>query len=103
MMKMLDYASLPKDIYVLFNQALYPIKQVKWCIYALFIQDQNRIKKIFKISTQTQTANMTYNLDGYLWAISALVTEKLQIWCVMNDQYVNIKPPLQDTRHWKWV
>ena len=46
----------------LFNQALYPIKQVKWCVYALFIQDQNKIKKNCKISTQTQTANMAYSL-----------------------------------------
>ena len=23
----------------LFNQALYPVEQVKWCVYALFIQD----------------------------------------------------------------
>ena len=38
---------------------------------------------------------MAYSLDSYLWAISTLVTEKLQIWCIMNDQYVNIKPPLQ--------
>ena len=38
---------------------------------------------------------MAYSLDGYLWVISALVMEKLQIQCVMNDQYVDIKPPLQ--------
>ena len=38
---------------------------------------------------------MAYSLDGYLWAISTLATEKLQIWCVMTDQYVEIKPPLQ--------
>ena len=63
----------------LFNQALYPIEQVKWCVYALFIQDQNRIKTNCKISTQIQTANMAYSLDGYLWAISTLATEKLQI------------------------
>ena len=31
-----------------FKQALYPIEQVKWCVYALFIQDQNRIKKSCK-------------------------------------------------------
>ena len=61
----------------LFNQALYPIKQVKWCVYALFIQDQNRIKTNCKISTQIQTTNMAYSLDGYLWAISALATEKI--------------------------
>ena len=38
---------------------------------------------------------MAYSLDGYLWVVSALVTEKLQIRCVMTDQYVEIKPPLQ--------
>ena len=38
---------------------------------------------------------MAYSLHGYLWAISTLATDKLQIRCVMNDQYVNIKPPLQ--------
>ena len=38
---------------------------------------------------------MAYSLDGYLWALSALATEKLQIWCVMTDQYVEIKLPLQ--------
>ena len=38
---------------------------------------------------------MAYSLDSYLWAVSTLVTEKLQIRCVMNDQYVEIKPPLQ--------
>ena len=55
-----------------------PIEQVKWCVYALFIQDQNKIRKNCKIST-LQSANMAYSLDGYLWAVSALVTEKLQI------------------------
>ena len=39
--------------------------------------------------------NLTYSLDGYLWAISALVTEKLQIRCVMETNVITIKPPLQ--------
>ena len=34
-------------------------------------------------------------MDGYLWAISALATEKLQIRCVMETHIVTIKPPLQ--------
>ena len=38
---------------------------------------------------------MTYSLDGYLWAISSLATEKLQIRCVMETHVVTIKPPLQ--------
>ena len=38
---------------------------------------------------------MAYSLDGYLWAISALATEKLQIRCVMETHVVTIDPPLQ--------
>ena len=42
-----------------------------------------------------QPVNLAYSLDGYLWAISALATEKLQIRCVMNTKFVTIMPPLQ--------
>ena len=34
-------------------------------------------------------------MDGYLWAISALATEKLQVRCVMENCINTIKPPLQ--------
>ena len=38
---------------------LYPIEQVRWCVYALFIQDINKIKKNCKISTQMQPIWLT--------------------------------------------
>ena len=38
---------------------------------------------------------MAYSLDGYLWAIGALASEKLQIRCVMETHVVTIHPPLQ--------
>ena len=38
---------------------------------------------------------MAYSLDGYLWAVSALATERLQIRCVMETNVITIKPPLQ--------
>ena len=38
---------------------------------------------------------MAYSLDGYLWAISALATEKLQVRCIMETHVITIKPPLQ--------
>ena len=41
-----------------------------------------------------QTTDLAYNLDGYLWAISALVAEKLQVRCIMETHVVTIKPPL---------
>ena len=40
---------------------------------------------------------MEYNLDGYLWAISALAAEQLQVRCVMETHVITIKPPLQIT------
>ena len=45
--------------------------------------------------TINRTTNLAYSLDGYLWAISALATEKLQIRCVMETRVITIKPPLQ--------
>ena len=41
------------------------------------------------------TTNLAYSLDGYLWAISALATEKLQVRCIMETHVITIKPPLQ--------
>ena len=34
-------------------------------------------------------------MDGYLWAISALATENLQVRYVMETHVITIKPPLQ--------
>ena len=34
-------------------------------------------------------------MDGYLWAISAIATERLQIRCVMETNVITIRPPLQ--------
>ena len=42
-----------------------------------------------------QTTNLEYSLDGYLWAISALATEKLQVRCIRETHVITIKPPLQ--------
>ena len=79
----------------MFNQALYPMECTKGCIYALFINDKNQIKRNCFLKTLNQTTNLAYSLDGYLWAISALATEKLQVRCVMETQVITIKPPLQ--------
>ena len=79
----------------MFDQALYPMECTKWCIYALFINDKNQIKRNCFLKTLNQTTNLAYSLDGYLWAISALATEKLQVRCVMETHVITIKPPLQ--------
>ena len=71
----------------MFNQVLYPVECTSWCIYALFINDKEQIEKNCLLKTINHTTNLAYNLDGYLWAISALAAEKLQIRCVMEMCY----------------
>ena len=79
----------------MFDQALYPVDNTDWCIYALFINDMHKIKKNCVLKTLNQMTNLAYSLDGYLWAISALASEKLQIRCVMETHVITIQPPLQ--------
>ena len=61
----------------------------------MFINDKNQIKRNCFLKTLNPTTNLAYSLDGYLWAISALATEKLQFRCVMETHVITIKPPLQ--------
>ena len=79
----------------MFNQALYLVEHMNWCIYALFINNKNQIQSNCLLRTINQTTNLAYSLDGYLWAISALATEKQQIRCIMETHVITIKPPLQ--------
>ena len=79
----------------MFHQTLYPVEHMNWCIYALFINNKDQIERNYLLRTINQTTNLAYSLDGYLWAISALVTEKLQIRCVMETCVITIKSPLQ--------
>ena len=79
----------------MFKQALYPVEHTNWCIYTLFINDEKQIEKNCFLKTINRTTNLAYSLDGYLWAISALAAEKLQIRCVMETHVITIKPPLQ--------
>ena len=41
------------------NQALHPIETINWCIYALFIQDQERIKKDCTMSFKPREGNFS--------------------------------------------
>ena len=81
----------------LMNQALYPVGKIEWCIYALFTQDQNKIREYCAINTQKREANTAQSLDGYLWAVSSLKRERIQIRCLTDTHVVDIRPPLTIT------
>ena len=73
----------------MFDQALYPVEHTNWCIYALFVNNRKQIKRNCFIKTLNQTTNLAYNLDRYLWAISALAAENLQVRCVIGNSCNN--------------
>ena len=77
------------------DQALYPVRKIKWCVYALFIQDEERVKKYCKYTINKVEQNLALSLGGYLWAISAVATETLQIRCLLETHIVTVHPPLQ--------
>ena len=77
------------------NQALHPIESINWCIYALFTQDEERIKKDCTMSFKPREGNLAQSLGGYLWAVSSLVGEKMQVRCLQETHIELIKPPLQ--------
>ena len=76
------------------NQALYPVGKIEWCIHALYVQDQSKTREYCAIDTQKRDANKAQSLDGYLWAVSSLKKEKMQIRCLTDTHVVDIRPPL---------
>ena len=66
------------------NQALHPIETINWCIY-----------EDCTMSFKPREGNLAQSLGGYLWAVSSLVGEKMQIRCLQETHIEQIKPPLQ--------
>ena len=77
------------------DQALYSARAIKWCVYALFIQDEERVKEYCKYTISKVEQNLALSLGGYLWAISAVATKTLQIRCLLETHVVTIHPLLQ--------
>ena len=77
------------------NQVLHPVETVEWCVYAKFIQDEERIKRDCTMNFKPRKANVAQSIGGYLWAVSSLVGEKMQIRCLTETHVEIIKPPLQ--------
>ena len=53
----------------MFKQALYLVERMDWCIYVLFINDEQQIEKNCFLKTINHTTNLAYSLGGYLRAI----------------------------------
>ena len=78
----------------MFEEPLYLVDKIDWCLYALFINDLTKIESNCKFTTTIRHTNLAHSLDSYLWAISSLATEKLQIRWLHQTSVVTIEPPL---------
>ena len=77
------------------EQVLYPVEHITWCVYALFIDDEHRIKRDCKYTVSKVSGNRAISLGGYLWAVSSIKREQLQVRCLEETHMIEIQPPLQ--------
>ena len=49
----------------MFDQALYLVECTNWCIYALFINNKDRIRRDCLLKTLNQTTNLAYSTFGW--------------------------------------
>ena len=77
------------------EQALYPVKHITWCVYALFIDNEERIKRDYKYLINQVSCNRAISLGGYFWAVSSIQQEQLQVRCLEEMHLIEIQPPLQ--------
>ena len=100
------YAALPSESSIqmclesdlaicMMGQALYPAMHITWCIYVLFIEDEGRIKRDCRYNIEPFLDNRTQSLGGYMWALSSIKQEQLQIRCLEETHVIQVRPPLQ--------
>ena len=75
--------------------ALYPADMVEWCLYALFQENDKKIDQYCKYQFKQTDSNYATSLGGFMWAISAVITEKLQVRCLTETHVVDIRPPVE--------
>ena len=77
------------------NQALYPTEILDWCIYALFKQNEAKIEEHCKYKFSSTDKNYAETLEGFVWAIAAIQTQKLQVRCLKETHVIDIRPPIK--------
>ena len=69
--------------------------KVDWCIWALFIKDERMVKRVCTYNIQKRNGNLAQSLGGYLWAISSIAAEKIQVRCLKEIYILEIRAVLQ--------
>ncbi len=76
------------------NSALYPTDSLGWCVYQLFSHNEDMIARHCKVDHSPHHTPKVISLGGYAWAVSSLITSRVDIQCYAKEHRVNIEPPL---------
>ena len=77
------------------RNALYPSELVEWCVYALYIEDEEKIDKYCRYTFEYTDRNYARSLGGFMWVVSAIIAEKLQVRCLTEMHVVDIRLPIE--------
>ena len=76
------------------NTALYPVDKIEWCVDALFIRNQDIVRGHCLVDSWIWHANLALNLDGYIWVVSSLASDRIQVYCLEETHLETIVPSL---------
>ena len=85
------------------EQALYPVEHVTWCVYALFIDDELRIRRDCKYTVSKLSGNRAISLGGYLWAVSSIKQEQFTGQMFRRNPYDRYTATFTDSILRKWL
>ena len=86
---------LQTELAICILEHLYPVKHITWCVYALFIDDEKRIKRDCKYTVTKVSGNRAISLGGNLFAVSSIKPEQLQVRCLEETHVIEVEPPQQ--------
>ena len=84
------YVTMPTsdEIYICFaswhhlcvlNTALYPVDKIEWYKYAFNIRNHDQVREHYLVNSCICNANLALNIDGYIWAIRFLSSDRTEI------------------------
>ena len=82
------------------NTALYPVDMIEWCKYALFIRNQDLVREQCFVDSHIRHASLALNLDGYVWAIISLASDRIPSLLFRRDPSGTYCSSFNSYLHW---
>ena len=75
-----------------FEHCTVPSRKIKWQVHALFVKDHELMNAHCLVESNIQNGNLVINLYRYLWEVSSLDTECIQIYCLEHAHVETVVP-----------